>query len=454
MGYVAFVLILCAMVVIHEFGHFIVAKLLGIPVETFSVGFGPRLLGFRIGETDYRLSAIPLGGYVKFRGENLEMLQGKSEGTIDEFLAHPKWKRFLVAIAGPVFNIATALLIPMVAILIGFRDEIPFGQTVRVGTVRHGSAAEAAGIQPGDKLLAYGANQHPTWDDFLIDVQLRPNEVIPVRVDRNGQILGLVLKPKAETIDKEQVGTIGIEPYLDEVQVDRVPADTPASRAGLQPGDKIRAIGGESIMAWSNFRGVLNRSNGLPVKLNIDRNGQPMEIEITPRKDEATGEYRLGFYRSLTYVQTSSMAVAFRYSWDYNWRILRATGVFLKQVFAGQRSARGAVAGPIGIAQATNDQYEAGGWSGTVRLMGMLSLNLGVLNLLPIPVLDGGVILMILVEALLGLIGITLTMNVRERIQQVGFVIVMLIMGFAIINDVLKIGERWFGSPPAQQQTK
>jgi len=442
------------MVVIHEFGHFIVAKLLGIPVETFSVGFGPRLLGFRIGETDYRLSAIPLGGYVKFRGENLEMIQGKSEGTIDEFLSQPKWKRFLVAIAGPVFNIATALLIPMAAILIGFRDEIPFGQDVRVGAVRHGSAAETAGIQPGDKVLAYGSNQHPTWGDFLIDVQLRPNEVIPVRIDRNGQTLDLALTPKAETIDKEQVGTIGIEPYLDDIQVDRVPADTPAAKAGLQPGDKIVAIGGEPVFSWSHFREMLKGSNGQTLSLKIDRKGQTQEINITPRRDEASGEYRLGFYRSLSFVKTTSVGTALLYSWEYNWRILRATGVFLKQIFAGQRSARGAVAGPIGIAQATNEQYEAGGWSGTVRLMGMLSLNLGVLNLLPIPVLDGGVILMILVEALLGLIGITLTMNIRERIQQVGFVIVMLIMGFAIINDVLKIGERWWGSPPAQQQTK
>src|SRR5215831_13123112 len=132
------------MIVIHEFGHFIVAKLLGIPVETFSVGFGPRLFGFRIGETDYRFSAIPLGGYVKFRGENLEMLQGKSEGSVDEFLSHPKWKRFLVALAGPVFNIATALLIPAVGIMIGFRDTTDQVQQPIIGRVAAGSAAEQA----------------------------------------------------------------------------------------------------------------------------------------------------------------------------------------------------------------------------------------------------------------------------------------------------------------------
>ncbi len=453
MGYVAFIIILCAMVVIHEFGHFIVAKLLGISVETFSVGFGPRLLGFRIGETDYRLSAIPLGGYVKFRGENLEMIQGKSEGSIDEFLAHPKWKRFLVAIAGPAFNIATALLIPMTAILVGFQDNIFRAQQVQVGLVRPGSAAEAAGIQRGDRIVSYGENKHPNWDDFLLDVRLRPNEEIPLRIDRGGQIVDSVVTLKAETVDKEQVGTIGIEPYLDHVRVERVTKDSPASRAGLQPGDRILSVEGEQVMAWNQFRESLKRSNGQPITLKVDRAGQIVELKAAPYLDQESGDYRLGFVPGLTtYVKTSSLAAAFRYAWDYNWRILRATGVFLKQVFSGKRSARGAVAGPIGIAQATNEQYEIGGWAATIELMGMLSLNLGVLNLLPIPVLDGGVIVLILIEALLGLVGITLTMNVRERIQQVGFVIVMLIMGFAIVNDFLKLGERWFSSPPAQQQ--
>ncbi len=454
MGYVAFIIILCAMVVIHEFGHFIVAKLLGISVETFSVGFGPRLLGFRIGETDYRLSAIPLGGYVKFRGENLEMIQGKSEGSIDEFLAHPKWKRFLVAIAGPAFNIATALLIPMTAILIGFQDSTFLAQPVKVGLVRPGSAAEAAGLQRGDRILSYSDNQHPNWEDFLLDVRLRPNEEIPLKIDRGGQIVDSVVRVKAETFDKEQVGTIGIEPYQDHVRVDRVSNDSPAARAGLQAGDRIVAIEGEPVMSESQFRESLKSSNGQPITLKVDRSGQTVELKAAPFRDQESGDYRLGIILGRTsYVKTSSLAVAFRYAVDYNWRILRLTGVFLKQVFAGKRSARGAVAGPIGIAQATKEQYELGGWAATIELMGMLSLNLGVLNLLPIPVLDGGVIVLILIEALLGLVGITMSMNVRERIQQVGFVIVMLIMGFAIFNDVFKLGERWFSSPPAQQQT-
>src|SRR5215475_911224 len=177
------------MIVIHEFGHFIVAKLLGIAVETFSVGFGPRLFGFRIGNTDYRISAIPLGGYVKFRGENLELLQGKSEGSVDEFLSQPKWKRFLVALAGPVFNLVTALLIPTAAIMYGFQADVYDSQQVVVGEVKPGSTAEQSGLQQGDRIIAIPGEQNPTWASLGDKVATNLGEDIPLTVDRNGQII-------------------------------------------------------------------------------------------------------------------------------------------------------------------------------------------------------------------------------------------------------------------------
>ena len=453
MGYLVFILVLCAMVVIHEFGHFIVAKLLGIAVETFSVGFGPRIVGFRIGETDYRLSAIPLGGYVKFRGENMELMQGKSQGSIDEFLSHPKWKRLLVAVAGPAFNIATALAIPTIAILIGFQDSVFRTSDLVVGLVKSGSTAEAAGLKPGDRILGYGDNQHPTWEDFFLDIRLRPNEDLPLRIQRDGQILTPVVKLQSETIEREQVGALGVEPSLESVKVAQVVSDSPAARAGLKLGDKIIAVDGAPITAWNQFKDVLRQSNGRPLVLRVDRQGSQVDVQAAPEKDERTGDYRLGFFPDLTaYVKATSLAAALRYGWDYNWRIARMTGFLLKQIVMGQRSMRTALAGPIGIAQVTSDTYQAAGWAGTIELMGMLSLNLGVFNLLPIPILDGGAILLLLVEGLLGLLGIKLTMNVRERFQQVGFVLVMLLMGFVIINDLVRVGERLFTSPPAQQQ--
>jgi regulator of sigma E protease len=440
------------MIVIHEFGHFIVAKLLGIGVETFSVGFGPRLFGFRIGDTDYRFSAIPLGGYVKFRGENLELLQGKSEGSVDEFLSHPKWKRFLVAVAGPVFNIATALLIPTAAIMIGFQSDIYDSQQVVIGEVTPGSTAEQAGLQQGDRIIAIADQQKPTWA-YLRD-QAFPNlgEDIPLTVDRNGQIIQLKVRPRIETRGKESYGVVDIEPPLSYIGVGALREDSPAKRAGLQVGDKITTINGAPVTGWHQFRRVIQEGN--EVTLNVQRGQENLTIKTTPQK--LGDDYMLGFNRMFEtkLLKTDSLATALSYGWDYNIRVLRFTGQVFQQIFTGQRSAKDSVAGPVGIARLTVDTYKVDGWAGVIKLMGLLSLSLGVLNLLPIPVLDGGVILLIFIEWILGLVGLTLTMNFRERFQQVGFVLVLLLMGFVIINDSVKEVGHWFSKPPAQEQQK
>lgn len=433
--FVPFIVILCVMVVIHEFGHFIVAKLLGIPAEVFSVGFGPRLFGFKLGETDFRFSAIPLGGYVRFKGENMEMIQGKSEGSVDEFLAHPGWKRLLVALAGPVFNIVTAILIPAAAIMIGFQDDVYNAQKVVIGEVTPGSTAEQAGLQKGDRIIAYRDRQHPTWQDFQDDVTVRFDEEIPVTVDRNGQILNLRIKPRVEKIGNDSIGRVDLEPPITHVIVNGVSGGTPAERAGLKAGDKITAINGAPITAWSQFRRTVQ--DGKEVALAVERGGQPLEVKLTPEKQG--DQYMIGISRSFNTVliKTNSVSEALAYGWAFNKRILEMTGVVFKQMINGRRSARDVIGGPVRIAKETAATYEAAGWGGTIRLMGLLSLNLGIFNLLPIPVLDGGMILLILVEWILGLVGLTVTMNMRERFQQVGFVLVLLLMGFVMVNDIL-----------------
>jgi regulator of sigma E protease len=440
------------MIVIHEFGHFIVAKLLGIGVETFSVGFGPRLFGFRIGDTDYRFSAIPLGGYVKFRGENLELLQGKSEGSVDEFLSHPKWKRFLVAVAGPVFNITTALLIPTAAIMIGFQADIYDSQQVVIGEVTPGSTAEQAGLQQGDRIIAVADQKRPTWAYLRDQSFTNLGEDIPLTVDRGGQIVQLKVRPRIETRGKEAYGVVDIEPPLSYIGVGVIREDSPAKRAGLQVGDKITTINGAPVTGWHQFRRVIQEGN--EVTLNVQRGQETLTIKTKPQK--LGDDYMLGFTRMFEtkLLKTDSLATALSYGWDYNIRVLRFTGQVFQQIFTGQRSAKDSVAGPVGIARLTVDTYKVDGWAGVIKLMGLLSLSLGVLNLLPIPVLDGGVILLIFIEWILGLVGLTLTMNFRERFQQVGFVLVLLLMGFVIINDSVKEVGNWFSKPPAQEQQK
>jgi regulator of sigma E protease len=452
MGIIAFIIILCAMIVIHEFGHFIVAKMLGIAVETFSVGFGPRLFGFRIGDTDYRISAIPLGGYVKFRGENLELMQGKSEGSVDEFLSHPKWKRFLVALAGPVFNLATALLIPTAAILIGFQAEFDDSQPVVIGEVKPGSTTEQSGLQKGDRIISFGGERNPTWASLSDRVLTNLGEEIPMTVDRSGQVVNLKLRPRTETRGNETYGVVDLEPPLSHVDVAQVLANSPADRAGLKVGDRITAIDGAPVASWGQFRRTLQE--GREVALTVQRGQETLTLKGTPQKQG--DNYVLGFNRVLEMklLKTDSLATALRYGWDTNIRVLKIMGQIFKQIFAGQRSARDNIAGPIGIAEQTVSMYDIAGWAGVIKLMGLLSLSLGILNLLPIPVLDGGVILLIFIEGILGLVGLTLTMNFRERFQQVGFVLVLLLMGFVIVNDSARLVERWFNKPPAQEQQK
>lgn len=451
-GLGVFVIVLCAMVVIHEFGHYIVAKMLGIPAEVFSVGFGKRLFGVNVGGTDFRLSAIPLGGYVRFRGENLEMLQGRSEGGVEEFLAHPKWKRLLVAFAGPAFNIATALLIPMVAVMIGFHTSAQSSQPITIGRVVPGSPAEKAGLQPLDRIVAANGVPDPVWEDFKLDISLRPGENIPLTVERDGRRIELTVQPRAE--GQEKSGLIGVEPYLPELRVGEVQPNSPAARAGLQPGDNIKTINGRPLLSFTNVQQTLRENAGKEITLGVERAGRPLELKLTPTASaQEEGSLGVVFQLPTVFVKKSNIGEALAFAADYNWRFLKMNGVVFKQLFTGRRSARDSVAGPIGIAKMTSDTFQAAGWDGTLHLMGMLSLSLGVMNLLPIPVLDGGMILLIIIEAILGLFGMALTMNIRERFQQVGFVALMLLMGFVIFNDVSRLFTRSAPEPPAKQQS-
>ncbi|MBP6820916.1 MAG: RIP metalloprotease RseP [Acidobacteria bacterium] len=455
---IPFAILLCVLVVIHEFGHFIVAKMLGIGVEVFSVGFGKRLWGFKIGDTDYRLSLVPLGGYVRFRGENLEMLQGKSDAPEDEFNSQPKWKRFLVALAGPVFNIAFALAIPTIAILIGFKVGAEQMQQPVVGFVTKGSAAEKAGLLAGDKILTFDNLAKPNWDDVRLQIQVKPEEQIPLTVDRKGQVLNLTLTPAARQIERNKVGEAGFQSLIPtkEIIVNSAESGKPAALAGIQAGDKIVGINGQSLVSWHQFKNALNESNGQPVAMKIVRGDQALEVQASPAQVE--GEYRLGIATTikgeLVTQKTSSIIEAMRYGWAYNWRILRVTGIAFGQIFSGSRSVRDSVSGPIGMARETGRVYESEGWTGLIPWAAMISLNLGVFNLLPIPVLDGGMILTIFVEWLMGLIGLTMSLRFRERIQGFGLVIILALMVFVFGNDGWRLIEDKFGKkePPAQVQ--
>jgi regulator of sigma E protease len=440
-GIFAFIFILGAAVVLHEFGHFIVAKLFKIRVETFSVGFGPRLFGKKWGHTDYRVSAIPLGGYVKLGGdESNAPIEGEGAADIpahERFDLRPRWQRVLVAIAGPVMNVITAISIPLAgALMYG----VPATPAPIVSSIAAGGASEKAGLQRGDRIVAFNGIEHPKWDTIRGDALLSPGQPLPVVVERNGQRVPLQITPVPRTEDGETAGLLDFLPDYGDlpVVVREVTPNSPAAEAGMQPGDQVLTIAGQKVRSAEQVTQYIADHKGEPITLRLQRQGQQRDLTATARK-LSDGKERLGFSpaEDVPFVPVG-IGGGLRYAVDTNLEILRLTGKALGQFFTGQRSARNTLSGPVGIYKAASSSVERYGWGGLFTTLAFLSLNLGIFNLLPIPVLDGGAIFLLLIEGALATIGMTLSLRVRDRIQQVGFVMVLLLMVFVITNDVLK----------------
>jgi len=450
----AFIFILGSAVVIHEFGHFIVAKLFKIRVETFSVGFGPRLFGKKWGHTDYRVSAIPLGGYVKLGGdESNAPLEGEGAPDIpahERFDLRPRWQRILVALAGPVMNVLTALTIPLFAALM---YGVPATPAPVISNLTRGGAAESAGLRRGDRIVAFNGIEHPKWDTIRGDALLSPSQPLPVVVERNGERVPLTITPVSRTEDGETAGFLDFVPDYGDVPVivREVTPDSPASEAGLQVDDQIISVAGQPVRSAEQVTQYISEHKGQPITLTVKRGAGQKDITATSRK-LPDGKERLGFApaEDIPLIPVGIVGAS-KYAVDNNVEILRLTGKALGQFFSGQRSARNTLSGPVGIYKAAGSAVERFGWGGFFTTLGFLSLNLGIFNLLPIPVLDGGAIFLLLIEGALAILGMKLSMRVRDRIQQVGFVMVLLLMVFVITNDLLKQASIWRSgsNPPA-----
>lgn len=447
----AFIFILGSAVVLHEFGHFIVAKLFKIRVETFSVGFGPRLFGRKWGHTDYRVSAIPLGGYVKLGGDEsnapLEGAGGADIPPAEQFNLRPRWQRVLVALAGPVMNVLTALAIPFAgAMMYG----VPATPAPVAYYIRPGGAADKAGMQVGDRIVSFNGTDHPSWDAISGDALLSPGRPMPMVVNRSGADIPLTITPTVRTENGEQAGFLDFLPDYGglPIVVGTVFSGSPAEETGLKSGDRLVKIGDEDVKSAAQVTEYIGSHGGAKIPIVVERNGQ-MTTVTTPERRMEGG--RLGFGLGERFpLHDATIASAAKYAYQTNLQILRLTGKALGQVFTGQRSFRDTVSGPIGIYQAAQTSVERLGWDGVFGMLGFLSLNLGIFNLLPIPVLDGGAIFLLLIEGLLALVGLSISAAIRDRIQQVGFVMVLLLMVFVISNDLIKTfgGSREPQRPP------
>jgi len=270
---------------------------------------------------------------------------------------------------------------------------------------------------------------------------------LPIEVERNGQRISLTIKPTPHTEEGETVGFLDFLPDYGNlpIVVRAVEENTPASEAGLRPGDRILSVNGEPVKSAEQVSQFIREHKRQPITLHVQRNGTQLDITATARL-LSDGKERLGFspdeevpYQRVGIIGAITEAV------DINLEYMRVTGKALGQLFTGKRSVRNTLSGPIGIYRVASTSAIRLGWAGVFGTLGFLSLNLGVFNLLPIPVLDGGAIFLLLIEGLLAIVGLTISMTVRERIQQVGFVVVILLMVSVITNDLLKQASIWRG---------
>ncbi len=433
-------IVLGIMVLVHEFGHFAVAKLCGIRVEVFSIGFGKRLFGFKRGDTDYRLSLLPLGGYVKMAGDN----PGEAPtGDPGEFNAHPRWQRILVALAGPFANFALALgLITGVSMLHNEVQEY-LGSPAQTDYILVNSPASKTGIHSGDIIVHYDTVENPTWDQVAIRSVLNINQNVAFSFIHDGQRtdsnIFVESKGGADNFALERLGLI---PRMQNtpVQVSELTPNTPAAHAGLQPHDRIAAIDGLQLHSVPALLAYLQDQAGKPATLSILRDSQQISIQITPELlDGGDGNklYRLGFtpVQPPVKVERLPLGKAIVASWEFNKKGSSLIIEVLKRMFTRQVSVR-SLSGPIGIGTQIHQAVQMPGWMPLIGLMAYISLNLGIFNLLPIPILDGGMILFLLVESIMGR---DLNQQLKERVYQVAFVCLLVFAVMVIFNDLTKL---------------
>jgi len=434
----AFVFVIGVLIFIHELGHFVAAKFFKIGVEVFSLGFGPRLAGFRRGNTDYRVNAVPLGGYVKMTGENPEEIN-ETALSPDAFLARPKWQRFCVALAGPAMNLLLAVAVPAALFMIDYKIPAYKLEKARVGLVVPGSPAEAAGIRVGDMIVDYDGHENPTWSEVEDITLFKPNQTISVTYERENQRHTTRMTLGAFRGGSEVLGQSGLLPPLpwNGAILSEVEKGSPADAAGLRPGDKIIQIDDTPVPAFPVLVAIVGSSAGKELTLTVVREGEQKQVKVTPFNDKGRGRIGVASAQpSVPMIETRlnplrALAESFRLNRFYLW----VTKEALVQIFQGQRTVRETFAGPLRIAEISG-QAAQHGLSDLLSVMSLLSLSLGVFNLFPIPVLDGGLILMLAVEWLMGLAGKRLSVSLREEIQTVGFALIVILMGYIIYSDI------------------
>ena len=433
---IAGILMLGILVFIHELGHFIVAKMCGVKVLKFSLGFGPKLVSRRRGETEYQVCAIPLGGYVQMLGEGSgdqgEEVELSAEEKTRSFAAQSVAKRLAIVSAGPVMNLILPLLILPISFMVGVQMPTYLDQPACVGYVVPESNAAVGGFLADDCVIA--VNQQPinSWNDTNISFISYAGEDLIFQVDRQGKELQLRIPADNESLQGMQA--LGFLPGQ-EARIGGLAPDMPAAVAGLQEGDLVLQIENYPISSWYDLKGVIQKIGNRAVSVQLERAGERLTVELTPKQRDGEGEYLLGIAPSYSSeLKRFGFVDAFREGADRTWELIKLTVVFVQKLFSGSVSSKN-IGGPITVVQIAGQAAQTD-LSAILSVLAFISIQLGILNLLPIPILDGGHILFYVIELI---IRRPVSIRTREMAQQVGMAMLLLLMVLAFYNDIVRL---------------
>jgi regulator of sigma E protease len=424
----AFVFVLGVLIFVHELGHYVMARRIGVRVLTFSLGFGPKLVSVRRGDTDYCISAVPLGGYVKMAGETAE---DERTGAPDEFLSKSKWQRFQVLLAGPVMNVLLAIGVLAVVLYQGADVPAYEKQVPIIGRVVEGSVAERAGLLAGDRLVSVGDKTVETWDQAFMAILPKANRQVRIVVYRDGRPLSFDVTPDAQT--KYEIGDIGVLPEIHPQVLSVLPGE-PAAEAGLLVGDVVLGVDEQHGISQVALVDYIKAHEDSPITLHVRRGDRHLDLTMTPRR---TGDAAIiGASLSPFELQTiepgplQAIQMSLARNWEWSKLIVQTlVGLLTRETSVKQ------LMGPVAIAELSGGAAQAG-WIALFNLMAMISLNLGLLNLMPIPVLDGGHIAILALE---GLARRDFSMRVKEKLLIGGFVLLLMLMVTVIYNDLTRV---------------
>ncbi|NQW04324.1 MAG: RIP metalloprotease RseP [Acidobacteria bacterium] len=423
-----FLFVIGVLIFVHELGHFLVARWYGVKVLAFSLGFGPKLLKVTRGDTEYCISAIPLGGYVKMAGETAE---DTPSGDPTEFLSQSKWVRFQVYLAGPLMNVALALVLTTVVLLQG--ADVPLYRTAPpvLGVVVADGAGAKAGLQVGDRIVRVDDQATDTWDEFDMAVVTKASREVALVVQREGTYLDMTVFPDASGYF--DFGDLGVLPVL-RPQISQVEPGRPAAQAGMRTGDVLLAIAGERGLAQPEIIALIQKSTDTPLVFTVERAGAPIDLNIVPESNGSVAVIGVSIAPWETRRIDPNFQTAVQMSAAQTWEGSQQIFSTLAGLFTRSTPMTGVI-GPVGIAQISGATAQLG-WLPLLALMSMISLNLGVLNLMPIPVLDGGHITILAME---GMARRDFSLKVKERILFAGFALILMLMVTVIYNDVARL---------------